>query len=111
MLNCLHMSCDSSFMPISSVDWVVYLHCRHQRYIGKTKHAVFHSHKTGRKRVVVSTEENVIASLDLRTGDICKYCHLCTSYAKFYICLVCACRGNFVVSTFQWCKFDVVYFK
>ncbi|XP_020574945.1 ER membrane protein complex subunit 1 [Phalaenopsis equestris] len=42
----------------------------HQRYIGKTKHAVFHSHKTGRKRVFVSTEENVIASLDLRTGDI-----------------------------------------
>ncbi|KAG0499234.1 hypothetical protein HPP92_003925 [Vanilla planifolia] len=42
----------------------------HQRYIGKTKQAVFHSHKTGRKRVIVSTEENVIASLDLRTGEI-----------------------------------------
>ncbi|KAJ8485685.1 hypothetical protein OPV22_018170 [Ensete ventricosum] len=42
----------------------------HQKYIGKVKHAVFHTQKTGRKRVVVSTEENVVASLDLRTGDI-----------------------------------------
>ncbi|KAJ0962596.1 hypothetical protein J5N97_027718 [Dioscorea zingiberensis] len=42
----------------------------HQKYIGKTKQAVFHTQKAGRKRVVVSTEENAIASLDLRTGDI-----------------------------------------
>ncbi|WOL17489.1 ER membrane protein complex subunit 1 [Canna indica] len=42
----------------------------HQKYIGKVNHAVFHTQKTGRKRVIVSTEENVIASLDLRTGDI-----------------------------------------
>ncbi|CAL9160680.1 uncharacterized protein LOC135634952 [Musa acuminata AAA Group] len=42
----------------------------HQKYIGKVKHAIFHTQKTGRKRVVVSTEENVVASLDLRTGDI-----------------------------------------
>ncbi|KAG1330419.1 ER membrane protein complex subunit 1 [Cocos nucifera] len=42
----------------------------HQKYIGKVKQAVFPTQKTGRKRVVVSTEENVIASLDLRTGDI-----------------------------------------
>ncbi|XP_042445968.1 ER membrane protein complex subunit 1-like [Zingiber officinale] len=42
----------------------------HQKYIGKVKHAVFHTQKTGRKRVVVSTEENVFASLDLRTGNI-----------------------------------------
>ncbi|KAJ4794493.1 ER membrane protein complex subunit 1 [Rhynchospora pubera] len=42
----------------------------HKRYIGKVKHAVFHTQKTGRRRVVVSTEENAIASLDLRTGDI-----------------------------------------
>ncbi|KAK8936199.1 hypothetical protein KSP39_PZI013538 [Platanthera zijinensis] len=48
---------------IGLTDW-------HQRYIGKTKQSIFHSHKTGRKRVVVSTEENAIASLDLRTGDI-----------------------------------------
>lgn len=45
---------------------------RHQRYIGKVKHAVFHTQKTGRKRVIVSTEENVVASLDLRLGEICK---------------------------------------
>ena len=42
----------------------------HQRYIGKVKHAVFHTQKTGRKRVIVSTEENVVASLDLRHGEI-----------------------------------------
>ncbi|XP_021275954.1 ER membrane protein complex subunit 1 [Herrania umbratica] len=61
----------SSLNPILSLyedqvglmDW-------HQQYIGKVKQAVFHTQKTGRKRVVVSTEENVIASLDLRHGEI-----------------------------------------
>ncbi|XP_076955641.1 uncharacterized protein LOC143630543 [Bidens hawaiensis] len=48
---------------VGFMDW-------HQRYIGKVKHAVFHTQKAGRKRVVVSTQENVIASLDLRRGDI-----------------------------------------
>ncbi|KAE8680934.1 U-box domain-containing protein 26-like [Hibiscus syriacus] len=61
----------SSLVPILSLyedqvgltDW-------HQQYIGKVKQAVFHTHKTGRKRVVVSTELNVIATLDLRRGEI-----------------------------------------
>lgn len=44
---------------------------RHQQYIGKVNHAIFHTQKAGRKRVVVATEENVIASLDLRRGEIC----------------------------------------
>ncbi|KAM0057186.1 putative ER membrane protein complex subunit 1 [Helianthus debilis subsp. tardiflorus] len=48
---------------VGLMDW-------HQRYIGKVKHAVFHTQKAGRKRVLVSTEENVIASLDLRRGEI-----------------------------------------
>ncbi|XP_030543021.1 ER membrane protein complex subunit 1 [Rhodamnia argentea] len=48
---------------VGLMDW-------HQKYIGKVKHAVFHTQKAGRKRVVVSTEHNVIASLDLRHGDI-----------------------------------------
>ncbi|KAJ4949952.1 hypothetical protein NE237_026784 [Protea cynaroides] len=48
---------------VGLMDW-------HQQYIGKAKHVVFHTQKAGRKRVVVSTEENVIASLDLRRGDI-----------------------------------------
>ncbi|XP_059456208.1 uncharacterized protein LOC132186317 [Corylus avellana] len=48
---------------VGLMDW-------HQQYMGKVKHAVFHTQKTGRKRVVVSTEENVIASLDLRHGEI-----------------------------------------
>ncbi|KAI4380908.1 hypothetical protein MLD38_007043 [Melastoma candidum] len=48
---------------VGLMDW-------HQKYIGKVNHAVFHTQKTGRKRVVVSTEENVLASLDLRHGDI-----------------------------------------
>lgn len=51
--------------------FLVIYHCRHQQYIGKVKNAVFHTQKAGRKRVVVSTEENVIASLDLRSGAIC----------------------------------------
>ncbi|KAL6556134.1 hypothetical protein OROGR_005422 [Orobanche gracilis] len=48
---------------VGLVDW-------HQEYIGKVKHAVFHTQKIGRKRVLVSTEENVVASLDLRHGEI-----------------------------------------
>uniref|UniRef100_A0A5B7APM3 ER membrane protein complex subunit 1 n=1 Tax=Davidia involucrata TaxID=16924 RepID=A0A5B7APM3_DAVIN len=48
---------------VGLMDW-------HQQYIGKVKHAVFHTQKAGRKRVVVSTEENVVASLDLRHGEI-----------------------------------------
>ncbi|KAK9102760.1 hypothetical protein Sjap_020014 [Stephania japonica] len=48
---------------VGLMDW-------HHKYIGKVKHAVFHTQKAGRKRVVVSTEENVVASLDLRRGDI-----------------------------------------
>ncbi|KAL3628413.1 hypothetical protein CASFOL_027459 [Castilleja foliolosa] len=63
--------CISSFYPTLSLyedqvglmDW-------HQQYIGKVKHAVFHTQKSSRKRVIVSTEENVVASLDLRHGEI-----------------------------------------
>ncbi|CAA6666006.1 unnamed protein product [Spirodela intermedia] len=42
----------------------------YQQYIGKVKHAIFHAQKAGRRRVVVATEENVIASLDLRRGEL-----------------------------------------
>ncbi|KAK6912729.1 Pyrrolo-quinoline quinone repeat [Dillenia turbinata] len=48
---------------VGLMDW-------HQQYIGKVKDAVFHTQKAGRKRVIVSTEENVVASLDLRHGQI-----------------------------------------
>ncbi|KAI3473960.1 hypothetical protein Pfo_028534 [Paulownia fortunei] len=48
---------------VGLMDW-------HQQYIGKVKHAVFHTQKAARKRVFVSTEENVVASLDLRHGEI-----------------------------------------
>ncbi|XP_071704847.1 uncharacterized protein [Rutidosis leptorrhynchoides] len=48
---------------VGFMDW-------HQQYIGKVKDAVFHTQKAVRKRVVLSTEENVIASLDLRRGEI-----------------------------------------
>ncbi|XP_051131617.1 uncharacterized protein LOC127251789 [Andrographis paniculata] len=48
---------------VGVMDW-------HQQYIGKVKHAVFHTQKAARKRVVVSTDENVVASLDLRHGEI-----------------------------------------
>ncbi|GAB2269137.1 hypothetical protein Dimus_004065 [Dionaea muscipula] len=48
---------------VGLMDW-------HQQYIGKVKHAVFHTQKASRKRVVVSTEENVVASVDLRRGEL-----------------------------------------
>ncbi|KAL9262011.1 ER membrane protein complex subunit 1-like protein [Drosera capensis] len=48
---------------VGLVDW-------HQQYIGKPKCAVFHTQKAGRKRVIVATEENVVASVDLRHGEL-----------------------------------------
>ncbi|KAL9226825.1 hypothetical protein vseg_002594 [Gypsophila vaccaria] len=48
---------------IGLVDW-------HQEYVGRVKQAVFQTQKAGRKRLIVSTHENVVASLDLRRGDI-----------------------------------------
>ncbi|XP_031501489.1 uncharacterized protein LOC116265081 [Nymphaea colorata] len=48
---------------VGVMDW-------HKKYIGNVKEAVFHTQKTGRRRVIVATEENVIASLDLRKGDL-----------------------------------------
>ncbi|KAL3700569.1 hypothetical protein R1sor_018591 [Riccia sorocarpa] len=42
----------------------------HQQYIGKVKHAVFQTQGSGRKRVIVATDENAIASLNLRTGEV-----------------------------------------
>jgi hypothetical protein len=60
----------SSYLTLSLFEDQVGLMDWHQQYIGKVKQAVFHTQKAGRKRVVVSTEENVIASLDLRRGDI-----------------------------------------
>ncbi|XP_057522936.1 uncharacterized protein LOC130802853 [Amaranthus tricolor] len=48
---------------VGLMDW-------HQQYLGKVKQAIFHTPKAGRRRLVVSTEESVIASLDLRRGEI-----------------------------------------
>lgn len=59
---------------------------RHQQYIGKVNQAVFQTPKTGRKRVVVSTEENVLASLDLRRGEICKIWSFCCSLVIGDVC-------------------------
>eukprot|EP00250_Pteridium_aquilinum_P012532 c20782_g1_i1 orf=468-3470(-) len=42
----------------------------HQQYIGKVKYAAFQTQGAGRKRVVVATEQNVLASLNLRKGEI-----------------------------------------
>ncbi|OWM86613.1 hypothetical protein CDL15_Pgr015648 [Punica granatum] len=42
---------------VGLMDW-------HQKYIGKVKHAVFHTQRSGRKRVVVSTEENTNSKVD-----------------------------------------------
>ncbi|KAL4194055.1 hypothetical protein AMTRI_Chr05g57370 [Amborella trichopoda] len=59
----LYPSCALYEDQVGIMDW-------HQQYIGKVNHAVFHTQKQGRKRVVVATDENIIASLDLRRGDI-----------------------------------------
>ncbi|KAI5054835.1 hypothetical protein GOP47_0029980, partial [Adiantum capillus-veneris] len=42
----------------------------HQQYIGKVKYAAFQTQGAGRKRVVVATDQKVIASLNLRSGEI-----------------------------------------
>lgn len=61
---CLSSTCLALYEDQVGVrDW-------HQQYIGRVKHAVFQTQGTGRKRVVVATEQNAIASLNLRTGDI-----------------------------------------
>ncbi|KAJ7965963.1 ER membrane protein complex subunit 1 [Quillaja saponaria] len=62
-ISCTKLSFSLYEDQVGLMDW-------HQQYIGKVKHAVFHTQKTGRKRVLVSTEENVVASLDLRHGEI-----------------------------------------
>ncbi|XP_024544147.1 ER membrane protein complex subunit 1 [Selaginella moellendorffii] len=41
----------------------------HQEYIGKVTHAVFQT-ASGKKRVIVATEKSVVASLNLRSGEI-----------------------------------------
>ncbi|KMZ63895.1 hypothetical protein ZOSMA_38G00010, partial [Zostera marina] len=60
---CLNLSFALHEDQVGVADW-------HHQYLGKVKQAVFHTQKTGRKRVIVLTEENVIASLDLRRGGI-----------------------------------------
>lgn len=60
-------------LKLGNGELTVMLVCRHQQYIGRVKHAVFQTQGTGRKRVVVATEQNAIASLNLRTGDICTF--------------------------------------
>lgn len=62
-LSSLNLSFSLYEDQVGLMDW-------HHQYIGKVKHAVFQTPKAGRKRVVVSTEENVVASLDLRRGEI-----------------------------------------
>ncbi|KAL2940085.1 ER membrane protein complex subunit 1 [Bienertia sinuspersici] len=60
----------SSFLVFSLYEDQVGLMDWHQQYLGKVKQAIFHTQKAGRKRLIVSTEENVVASLDLRRGEI-----------------------------------------
>ncbi|XP_074276504.1 uncharacterized protein LOC141600222 [Silene latifolia] len=60
----------SSLLSFSLYEDQVGLMDWHQQYIGKVKQAVFQTQKAGRKRLIVSTEENVVASLDLRRGQI-----------------------------------------
>jgi hypothetical protein len=43
--------------------------CRHQQFVGRVKSAVFSS-GTQKKRVYVATEQNALAALNLRTGQL-----------------------------------------
>jgi hypothetical protein len=64
LLGFLTSSCHALYEDQVGVwDW-------HQQYIGRVKHAVFQTQGSGRKRVVVATEQNALASLNLRTGEI-----------------------------------------
>ncbi|MCO5610303.1 hypothetical protein L7F22_064539 [Adiantum nelumboides] len=42
----------------------------YQKYIGRVKHAVFHTSANGKKLLLVATEQNVLASLNIRNGQI-----------------------------------------
>ena len=57
---------------------------RYQRYIGRVKNAVFHSSIKGKKLVIVATEQNVVASLNIHNGEICMYC-IITNFTDLYI--------------------------
>lgn len=70
LLLCIIIFFSSSYPTFALYEDQVGLMDWHQQYIGKVKKAVFQTQKAGRKRLVVSTEENAIASLDLRHGEI-----------------------------------------
>ncbi|KAH7302061.1 hypothetical protein KP509_23G054700 [Ceratopteris richardii] len=42
----------------------------HHKYVGRVKHAAYHTFPMGRKILLVATEKNILASLDIRNGRI-----------------------------------------
>lgn len=45
---------------------------RRQQYIGKVRFAYFDTQSQASKKLLLATEQNVVASLNSRTGDLCK---------------------------------------
>uniref|UniRef100_A0A3B3SK63 EMC1 first beta-propeller domain-containing protein n=1 Tax=Paramormyrops kingsleyae TaxID=1676925 RepID=A0A3B3SK63_9TELE len=43
-----------------------------QQYIGKVRFAYFDTQSQASKKLLLATEQNVVASLNSRTGDLCK---------------------------------------
>uniref|UniRef100_A0A671PJB8 EMC1 first beta-propeller domain-containing protein n=1 Tax=Sinocyclocheilus anshuiensis TaxID=1608454 RepID=A0A671PJB8_9TELE len=43
-----------------------------QQFIGKVRFALFDTHSQASKKLLVATDKNVFASLNSRTGDLCK---------------------------------------
>lgn len=46
---------------------------RRQQYVGKVRFSYFDAHVQGTKKVLLATENNVFAALNIRTGDLCEY--------------------------------------
>lgn len=45
---------------------------RRQQYVGNVRFAFFETHSQASKKLLVATEKNIFASLNSRTGDLCK---------------------------------------
>lgn len=46
---------------------------RRQQYIGKVRFSHFDAHVQSSKKVLLATENNVFASINTKTGELCEY--------------------------------------
>lgn len=50
---------------------------RRQQFVGEVRFALFDSHSQASKKLLVATEKNIFASINSRTGELCKYSPSC----------------------------------